>query len=165
MALEAADKAIICSAGQASSWFDWCWSLSIFFTFGFWWRLWLTYAVCQMMSIRQESVVVELHSNCHYECTIWILNQVWWLGCENFADYFYLAHTSFTLCVLFVARGPYVSMGIVACLVQLPAIKQCLNRLGSGQYHCGKHTSISVCCCWPIRVGIQYIQYGLYPFF
>jgi len=27
MPLEAADKAIICSAGQASLWFVWCWSL------------------------------------------------------------------------------------------------------------------------------------------
>ena len=35
---------------------------------------------------------------------------------------FYLAHTSFSICVLFVALSPYVSMGIVACLDRLPAI-------------------------------------------
>jgi len=56
ISLEAADKAIVWSAGQASPWFGWWWSLSIFFTFGLWLRLWLTYAVCQMMSIRQERV-------------------------------------------------------------------------------------------------------------
>ena len=35
---------------------------------------------------------------------------------------FYLAHTSFSVCILLIALGPYVSMGIVACLGQLPAI-------------------------------------------
>ena len=35
---------------------------------------------------------------------------------------FYLAHTSFSVCVLCVALHPYVSMGIVAYLGQLPAI-------------------------------------------
>jgi hypothetical protein len=51
---------------------------------------------------------------------------------------------------------------------------QCLNRLGSDQHHCGKHTSISV-ICWPMRAGIQFRLYpvctglkflmqGLHPF-
>ena len=35
---------------------------------------------------------------------------------------FHLSQTSFFLCLLIVALGPYVSMGIVACLGQLLAI-------------------------------------------
>ena len=70
-----------------------------------------------------------------------------------------LAHTSFSVCILFVALSPYVSMGTVACLGQLPAIDNGWNRLGS-DHHCEKHTSISV-FCWPMRVGIQF---GLCPF-
>ena len=54
---------------------------SIIFTFGFCWRLWLTYAFCQMVSMRQESGVIELHFNCHYKCTNWILNQVYFKRC------------------------------------------------------------------------------------
>ncbi len=34
MPLEAADKAMICSAGQASPWFDWCWSPASFSLLG-----------------------------------------------------------------------------------------------------------------------------------
>ena len=52
MPLEAAD-AMICPAGQASPWFVWCWSLVWNSLFGFFWRLWLTYAWCQMMHIWQ----------------------------------------------------------------------------------------------------------------
>ena len=56
---------------------------------------------------------------------------------------FYLAHTSFSVCILFVALSPYVSMGTVACLGQLPAIDNGWNKMGS-DHHCEKHTSISV---------------------
>mgnify|MGYP006167391357 FL=1 len=93
---------------------------SIIFTFGFRLRLWLTYAPCQMMFIRQESVVMKLHFNCHYECTIWIFYQVWFL---RHAYCWYFIHHKHPFYVFsFVALGPYVSMGIVACLGQLPAI-------------------------------------------
>ncbi len=61
---------------------------SIIFTFGFIWRLWLTYASCQMMSIWQESGVEELHFDCHYKCTMWILNQVKVSRCWAYYRYF-----------------------------------------------------------------------------
>ena len=53
--------------------------------------------------MRQESGVIELHFNGHYDCTIWILNQVSFLyDVEHIAD-IHLAHTSFSVCILFVA--------------------------------------------------------------
>jgi hypothetical protein len=75
---------------------------SIIFTFGFCWRLWLTYASCHMMSMRQESGVVELHFNCHYECTIWILDQVYffircWAYCRHLSSS-YILFCMYPLC-------------------------------------------------------------------
>jgi len=49
MPLEAADKTIICSAGQASI-IGWCWSLRNSLM-GLYWRIWLTYTGCQMICI------------------------------------------------------------------------------------------------------------------
>ena len=68
---------------------------SVIFTFRFCWRLWLIYASCQMMSMRKESGVMELHFNCHYEFTIWILNQVYffircWAYCRHSSSLYIL---------------------------------------------------------------------------
>ncbi len=73
MPLEAADKTIICSAGQASI-IGWCWSLRNSLM-GFYWRIWLTYTGCQMICIWPKSGVQKLHFYCHYECTMWIFYQ------------------------------------------------------------------------------------------
>jgi hypothetical protein len=106
---------MICSAGQASPWFWLMLISSIIFWFGFFWRLWLTYASCQMIFMSQESGVVELHFDCHYKCTIWILNQVKLLRCWAYCRYLSSSYILFAL-------YPYVSMGIVSCLGELPAI-------------------------------------------
>ncbi len=78
---------------------------------GFRLRLWLTYSPCQTMFIRQESIVMKLHFNCHYECTIWIFYQVWFLR-HAYCRYFIYCKHPF-LFFLFVSLGPYLSMGIV----------------------------------------------------
>ena len=64
----------LCSAGQASPCLGWCWS-PVFYSLGFFVGLWLTYAGCQMVFIWQKWSI-QLHFNCHYECTMWIFNQV-----------------------------------------------------------------------------------------
>jgi hypothetical protein len=112
-----------------------------------------------MMSMRQESGVVELHFDCHYKCTLWIINQVKLIGCWAYCRYFiYLIHPFFCMNPL-CCPLPLCIHGN-SCLLGSPTgNQQCLNRLGSDHCHCGKHTSISV-ICWPIRVRIQF---GLYP--
>ena len=94
---------------------------SMMFTYGIlvFWRLWLTYVVCQMMCIWQESGVSELRFNCHNECTIRILTQVLSRRCwQYFRLFLYLSYTSLVVvCVFLLALCPYVSMGIVALWV------------------------------------------------
>ena len=62
----------------------------------------------------------ELHFNCHYECTIWIFYQVWFL--RHAYCWYFIYHKHPFLCLFFMAIGPNISIGIVACLGQLPAI-------------------------------------------
>ena len=109
---------MICLAGQTSPWFVWCWSL-VGYSLWVFWRLWLTYAGCQMMCRWKESGVSELHFNCYNECTIWILTQVLSLRCwQYFRLFLYLSYTSLVVvCVFLLALCPYVSMGIVALWV------------------------------------------------
>jgi hypothetical protein len=62
------------------------WSLAWFSLLCSFWRLWLSYASRQMMSMRQESWVVGLHFDCHYKCTMQILNQVKLQRCWAYWD-------------------------------------------------------------------------------
>ncbi len=126
---------------------------SIIFTFGFRLRLWLTYAPCQMMFIRQESVVMKLHFNCHYECTIWIFYQVWFL--RHAYCWYYIYHKHPFLCLLFCCPQPLCILGNSCLLGSTTGNQQWLNRLGSDQHHCEKHASTSVMCL-PMRVGIEF---------
>ena len=72
---------------------------------------------------------------------------------------FYLAHTSFSVCILFIALGPYVSMRILACLGQLLAINNDWTDWVLITIIAGNMCQ-SLLFCWPMRVGIQF---GLYP--
>ena len=93
---------------------------SIRFTRGFLFEwLWLAYAGCQMMNMRQASEVQQLHLNCHYECTMWILNQVNLFRCWGSCRYCYVIWLIHPCCwyVLFICPLPYVSMGIVVLWV------------------------------------------------
>ena len=91
------------------------------------------------------------------QLSLWVYNLdikpgLFFYDVEYIAD-INLAHTSFSVCILFVALSPYVSMGTVACWGQLLAIDNGWNRMCS-DHPCEKHTSIFV-FCWPMRVGIQ----------
>lgn len=114
MPLETADKTVIGTAGQASPWFGWCWTLDIIH---FWVLIfedsgWLTLG-SQMKCIWSESVVLKLHFNCHNLCTI----GYWTRSRYEGADRIYIL--LFVLCILenlsfYLLCHPYVSMGIVA---------------------------------------------------
>ena len=108
MPLEAADKTIICSAGQASPRIDWCWSLVRYSLMGcIFLRIWLTYTGCQMICKWSKSVVLKLHFDCHYECTMRILNQVYFTK-VRIVQVFFLCHMHpwYECCVLSFAYSP-----------------------------------------------------------
>ena len=72
---------------------------------------------------------------------------------------FYLAHTSVSICILCVALRPYVSMGIVAYLGQLPAINNVWTDWVLITIIVGNICQ-SLSFCWPMSARIQF---GLYP--
>ena len=100
---------------------------SIRFTRGFLFEwLWLAYAGCQMMNMRQASEVQELHLNCDYECTMWILNQVNLFRCWGSCRYCYVIWLIHPCCwyVLFICPLPLCIHGNSCPVGQLPAIEQ-----------------------------------------
>jgi hypothetical protein len=123
MPLESADKAMICSAGQASPWFVLMLISSKIFTFGFFLK-----------------TLVDLHfmPNDVHEARTWSYGTALWLSlqvynvdikyqvkvirCWAYCRYFIYVIHPISVCILCVALYPYVSMGIVAYLGQLLAI-------------------------------------------
>jgi len=87
-----------------------------------------------MMSMRQESGVVELHFDCHYKCTMWIINQVKLIGCWAYCRYFiYLIHPFFCMNPL-CCPLPLCIHGNSCLLGSTTGNQQCLNRLGSDHH-------------------------------
>ena len=144
MPLVAADKTIICSAGQASL-IVWCWSLSNSLM-GLYWRIWLTYNGCQMICIWPKSGVQKLHFYCHYEYTMWIFYQFLFYKGAVSTDISISVSCILGMSVLsfILLFCPYVSMGIGAQKGQLPArwTMSSLLTVIIGRY---KHQRLSHC--------------------
>ena len=109
---------MICSAGQASPWFDWCWSLASFSLLG----------SCFKTLVDLRFLPNDGHEARTWSCgTARLLSlQVYNVDIKPGQITKVLSVTGscsyILVCILFVALCPYVSMGIVAYLGQLPAI-------------------------------------------
>ena len=159
MPLDAADKAMICSAGQASPWFVLMLISSKIFTFGF---------IFLKTLVDLRFMPNDVHEARKWSCgtALWLSLQVYNVDIKpglipkvlSILQIYYLPHTSFFCMYPLCCPLPLCIHGNSCLLGSTTGNQQCLNRLGF-DHHCGEHTSISV-VCWPMRVRIQF---GLNP--
>ena len=70
-------------------------------------RIWLTYTGCQMICKWSKSVVLKLHFDCHYECTMRIFKPgLFYEGVDSTEFFFWLMHPCYECCVLSFAYSP-----------------------------------------------------------
>ena len=153
---EAADKAIICAAGQASPWFVWCWSL-VLIHWVLVWGHWLTYAGCQMMHIRQQSGVLNCTSIVTMSVQCGYLTRSNHKGAEYATDIFWFVLRMhpwcFAMCPL-TCPLPLCIHGNSYLFGELPTSEQCLV-ISMYDNHCKAHKSKTVLFSIPLGVGMH----------